>query len=466
MLGIHRVSASGADYYLADLAQELPPNRARPAQWVGQVSANLGLSGAVDPDHLRALLDGQHPRTRDKLGTGRTSVPAFDLTFSAPKSVSLLMGLGGADVAVAVVAAHGDAVGGALSYLETHGVAARRSTLTGREVIPTSGTVGASFTHGVNRNLDPHLHSHVVVANLVHGVDGRWGALDGRGLSAHRLATSMVYEAHLRDGLSKRLGVQWDHIPPLRFEVRGVSPALRGEFSSRSADIHRQMHEWGSRSARASHLAWAATREGKQSGVQFDDLSLEWARRADVADPAGLSVAGTLRPGRATAAEPLNEHRFRAVLSLSPDGAARRRDVVAAFGTAAGSGAPAETVERLSDLWIHPATVGGVGVAERAGPLRPLVPGGHLLRALGPRPVDPAAHTVWRDAALAVERYRQHWGVTQSADALGVDALPSGLAGASVDRLVDHLRTAQHLETARQRLGWREPRSIEMERGR
>jgi hypothetical protein len=80
--------------------------------------------------------------------------------------------------------------------------------------------------------------------------------------------------------------------------------------------------------------------------------------------------------------------------------------------------------------------------------------------------VDPAAHAVWRDAALAVETFRQHWGITASTDALGVDALPGGLSGAPVDRLVDHLRTAQHIETARQRLGWREPRAIEIERGR
>jgi conjugative relaxase-like TrwC/TraI family protein len=464
MLGIHRLSPTGADYYLADLAQELPPGGARQVEWVGGASAKLGLDGAIHPDHLRSLLDGHHPRTGSRLGTGRANVPGFDLTFSAPKSVSLLMGLGGADVAGMVVEAHGEAVSGALSYLEAHGVSARRSTQSGREVIPTSGVVGASFTHGVNRNLDPHLHTHVVVANLVHGVDGRWGALDGRGLSAHRVATSAVYGAHLRAGLSRRLGVQWDHIPPLRFEVSGVSPVLRGEFSSRAADIHRQMHEWGSHSPRASRLAWAATRQSKPRGVQFDDLSLEWTRRADAADPAGPSVAGTLGPDRDV--EPLNEHRFRAVLSLSPDGAARRRDVVTAFSTAAGSGAPAATVGRLSDLWLDPRTQGEVGVAEPAGPLRPLVPGGHLLRALGPRPVDPDAHAVWRDAAMAVETFRQHWGVTTSADALGVDALASGLAGVPVNRLVDHLRTAQHIETARRRLGWREPRSIEMERGR
>jgi hypothetical protein len=80
--------------------------------------------------------------------------------------------------------------------------------------------------------------------------------------------------------------------------------------------------------------------------------------------------------------------------------------------------------------------------------------------------VDPVAHAVWRDAAHALENYRQHWGVTRSPDAFGLDALPSGLASVPTPRLVDHLRTAQHVETARQRLGWREPPAREMDRGR
>jgi conjugative relaxase-like TrwC/TraI family protein len=464
MLGVHRLSAQGADYYLSDLAQELPPTAALHPEWVGMASGHLDLHGAVAADQLRAVLEGHHPRTGRQLGTGRARVQGFDLTFSAPKSVSVLMALGGADVAAEVLEAHGQAVKGALTYLESHALCARRRTPDGREVIPTTGALAASFTHGVSRTLDPHLHTHVVVANLVHGADGRWSALDQRGLSAHRQATSAVYDAHLRADLSGRLGVRWDHLPSMRHEVHGVSPTLLGEFSSRSADIRRQMHGWGAHSQRANRLAWASTRPHKSAGVSYDELSADWARRGSSADPAGLDLAGAFGPSRGN--EPLDEHRFGAVLSLTPDGAARRRDVVTAFSAAAVSGASADTVGKLSDLWVPATATTEVGVAERAGPLRPLVPGGHLLRALGPRPVDPAAHAVWRDAAHALENYRQHWGVTRSPDAFGLDALPSGLASVPTGRLVDHLRTAQHVETARQRLGWREPPAREMDRGR
>ena len=97
------------------------------------------------------------------LGSGRVSVPAFDLTFSAPKSASVLFALAGADAARMVVAAHNEAVAGSLSYLEQHAITATRRSGPARVVLPTSGAVAAVFTHGVSRNGDPHVHSHVVL---------------------------------------------------------------------------------------------------------------------------------------------------------------------------------------------------------------------------------------------------------------------------------------------------------------
>ena len=118
MLGIHGVGRDRADYYLSDLARELPVSG--PGRWVGTAAAGIGLAGPVEPDAFRRLLQGRHPRTGLALGSGRTSVAAFDLTFSAPKSASVLFALGGADTARAVVAVHAEAVAGALSYLEQH----------------------------------------------------------------------------------------------------------------------------------------------------------------------------------------------------------------------------------------------------------------------------------------------------------------------------------------------------------
>ena len=86
MLGVHGVGRDRADYYLADLAGELPV--AGSGRWAGTAAAGLGLAGSVRPDDFRRLLDSRHPVTGVVLGSGRVSVAAFDLTFSAPKSAS------------------------------------------------------------------------------------------------------------------------------------------------------------------------------------------------------------------------------------------------------------------------------------------------------------------------------------------------------------------------------------------
>jgi hypothetical protein len=370
-------------------------------------------------------------------------------------------------VARHVVAAHREGVSGALGYIEAHALSAQRGSGEQREVIATTGLVAASFTHGVNRNLDPHLHSHVVMSNLVHGSDSRWSACDHRGLSAHRAAASAVYEAQLRATLSARLGVRWAEVTGLRAEIEGVSPYLLGEFSSRSADIARYMAERGSHSVRGAQVAWAATRPTKCPALDFGELSSQWERRARTFGQPRAEMAAVL--GRHTRADrqTLNEHRFGASLSLAPDGAARRRDIVTAFATAAVDGAQAPCVERLTELWTPVVSDRvQVGVIEDVRPLRSVVPGGHLRGALGPRPVDPVEHEVWRDAAHAIDAYRRQWGVKDATDALGVNTMASGVASLSTERLVAHLRTTRQIEVARQRLGWRVARERDMDRGR
>ncbi len=457
MLGIHGIGRDKADYYLADLARELPV--AGPGRWAGKAAQGLGLDGPVQSAAFTGILEGRRPRTGAVLGSGRASVAALDLTFSAPKSVSVLFALAGADAACAVVAAHGEAVDGSLSYLEQHGITAVRRSGPDRVVVPTSGALAAVFTHGVSRNGDPHVHSHVVLANLVHGSDGRWGACDRRGIAAHRLAASAVYEAHLRAGLSAALGLHWTRSPGRSAEVAGVAPELLAEFSTRGAAIRRHMYEHGAHSGRGARVAWAATRPDKAPGAPFADLAAHWQRRA-------LAVGGVLQPERGRSRrgrDVLDEHRFAGVLSLPAHGGAHRRDVVAAFATAAPDGAPASGVERLVAQWVPP---GPPGVAEQLQQRRAVVPADHHLRALGPRPVDPDDHAVWLGAVRTLDAYRDRWGLGRTPEPFGVTGSPLGLATLPTERLADHLRTERVVAAARARLGWREPMRVERGLGR
>jgi hypothetical protein len=228
------------------------------------------------------------------------------------------------------------------------------------------------------------------------------------------------------------------------------------------------MSERGSHSARGAHIAWAATRPQKRTGLDFAELSGQWERRARAVGSDRTAIVALLgRADQLGGSRTLDEHRFGAALSLSPDGAARRRDVAAAFGAAALAGAHARSVESLTNLWTPELSERAqVGVAEDTRTLRSVVPGGHLLRALGPRPVNPADHEVWRDAAQAIDGYRGRWNVSPASDALGTDGLVSGISSLPTERLVDHLRTARHIDAARQRLGWRATPGHEMARGR
>ncbi len=457
MLGIHPIRPDGAGYYLSDLGRELPLDGS--GRWTGKAAAGLGLEGRVQEDEFRRLLQGRQPLSGALLGSGRTAVAALDLTFSAPKSVSVVFALSDADAARAVVAAHQSAVHGALGYLEQHGLSAARRTGPTRVVVPTSGAVAGLFTHGASRNGDPHLHSHVVLANLVHGIDGRWGACDRRGIDAHRLAASAVYEAQLRDGLTAVLGVGWHGRPGRSAEVAGVGPELRAEFSSRGADIRRHLYERGGRSGRGRHVAWAATRPAKSAGASFDELSSQWRRRARA-----IGAQLEWEPGhRNRQRERLDEHRFAGVISLPAHGGAHRRDVVRAFATAAQAGASAATLERLVVQWVPS---GPPGVAEPLQQRRAVVPANHHLRALGPRPVDPDDHAVWLGAARTLDAYRQRWGLAKAPEPLGVVPASQSLATLPADRLADHLRTDRALAAARARLGWREPMTVERGRGR
>jgi conjugative relaxase-like TrwC/TraI family protein len=212
--------------------------------WVGSGAAALGLSGTVGEGQLARLFDeGRHPFTGEPLGLSyrhdskRTVVTGFALSFSPPKSVSLVGAFGGAPVAGEVRAAHDAAVTAALRFLEDHAGFSR----TGRGgvfQVDTEGFVAACFTHHTSRAGDPQLHAHVLVANKVRCADGKWRSLDGRELFAFQKAAGMLYNATLRVELTARLGVEWEPVDRNgQADIRGVPRGLIERFSKRRKEV-------------------------------------------------------------------------------------------------------------------------------------------------------------------------------------------------------------------------------------
>lgn len=182
----------------------------------------------------------------------RRAVAGFDLTFSVPKSVSVLWGVADAVTQERIVAAHHAAVADVIALFERE-VAATRAGISDADgavaQVDVAGVAAVAYDHFDSRAGDPQLHTHVVVANKVLTImDGRWRSLDGRPVFASRTGLSARYDALLADRLSRDLGIEWelrqrgpDRNP--RWEIAGVTDDLITEFSSRTREIELKKEE-------------------------------------------------------------------------------------------------------------------------------------------------------------------------------------------------------------------------------
>jgi conjugative relaxase-like TrwC/TraI family protein len=269
---LEKVAEGTEDYYSGEGEAE--------GQWLGDAAADLGLTGEVEPDQLVAMLSGQNPATGKPLGLRQVeggAVPGFDLTFSAPKSVSLSWALGGPPVGTEVKEAHAAAVDAALHYMQETACLTRRGA-GGHQFVQGEGFLAAGYLHRSSRAGDPQLHTHVLIANATRGPDGRWTRLYHPAIYEHAKAAGYLYEAHLRDELTQRLGVRWGEVRNGIAEIEGFDPEHLRAFSTRRAEILEAAGGEGA-SARALQVATLATREAK---VDLDTESLRdlWRAKA------------------------------------------------------------------------------------------------------------------------------------------------------------------------------------------
>jgi conjugative relaxase-like TrwC/TraI family protein len=213
-----------------------------PGRWTGRGLPALGLTpgSRVEERELEALFGrALHPATGEPLGRAWRvdGVSGYDLTFSAPKSVSVVWALGDHGVRAHVEAAHGAAVEAALVYLDSHAAFSRRG-VDGTEQIPSAGLAMAVFDHRTSRAGDPQLHSHALVLNKLRCPDGAWRTLDGHELFHHKKSAGVLYQAALRAELRGRLGVEFTEVTNNgQAEIAGVPELLLKTWSKRTAEI-------------------------------------------------------------------------------------------------------------------------------------------------------------------------------------------------------------------------------------
>lgn len=170
-------------------------------------------------------------------------------------------------------------VGAALGYLEAEACWSRRGT-NGIFAVRGDGFIGAGFRHRTSRAGDPHLHTHVLVANGTKSVDGLWGGLDARHLYLHAKTAGYLYEAQLRAELTTRLGVAWGPVVNGIADIDGISAAVLDLFSTRRHEIEAEMAARGVSSARAAQYAVLDTRQSKDYDVQPSQLHTQWTEQA------------------------------------------------------------------------------------------------------------------------------------------------------------------------------------------
>jgi conjugative relaxase-like TrwC/TraI family protein len=365
VLRIHVVRQGGHLYYV----NHLVPGRAEgtlvageePGVWSGPGAKALGLAGTVAAPAFGEVLNGREPRSGAPLrvSAGERSVAGYDLTFCAPKSVSLLHLLAPGEMAGEVGAGHHAAVVEAADYLQRAALGVRRTRGGCTSHLPSVGMVAGRFLHRTSRTLDPHLHTHLVVANVTQGVDGLWSAVDARRMFAHARATQSIYHARLRMELSDRLGVSWLVSPTGLGEVVGVDTTLRRLFSQRSADIEEySIRRSGPAPATRTRGAFHATRPDKDRNRTVDSLKTEWKQRArDFGYHLG-DLTCVVGPKREMGSIPeIDGDRVRDGLGRLAlrNRAVAVRDVVAVIAAASTGGARTEFVEAVAARMVEAA---------------------------------------------------------------------------------------------------------------
>ena len=277
MLSVGHMSGAGQGSYYLELAQEdyYLAGGEPPGIWYGEGASVLGLEGEVEAQAFKNLLQGYHPEREQALvrNAGKENRQSgWDLTFSAPKSVSVVWSQADVATRTAIETAHEQAVRSALSYLEREAGVTRRGA-GGLEKEPASMTF-AVFQHGTSRAQEPSLHSHALALNVGIRQDLSTGTIESRGLYRHKMAAGALYRAELSSQLEHVLGLEtvrhrtW-------FEVKGVPQSLVSEFSTRRNEVQAQLEEKGYSSAKASEIATFETRTKKEN-VAREALFSRW----------------------------------------------------------------------------------------------------------------------------------------------------------------------------------------------
>lgn len=266
---IKRQSISKVVKYYTDGADDYYAKEGESHAWFGKGAEELGLKGEVDQKRFAELLDGQIDKNtklrRFKAGEAEKERIGMDLTFNAPKSVSLQALVYGD---AKIIAAHDAAVKATLMEAETL-AKARRTEKKQVHIEETGNIVAATFRHETNREQEPHLHTHAVLMNMTRREDGEWRALMNDSIVKNIEYLSNIYNRNLARELENQ-GFQIRYGENGAFDLAHISRDQIEAFSTRSKQIETKLAEQGlnRETASADQKSMAALQTRKRRSVQ------------------------------------------------------------------------------------------------------------------------------------------------------------------------------------------------------
>lgn len=278
----HKSAAAAQQYYTEGLKREdyYTKGQEVPGFWHGKAAELLGLEGKVKQEEFTALVENRHPVTGKRL-TPRTKADrlvGYDLTFNAPKSLSVLYALTGEE---SLMKAFRAAVGSAMAEIE--GEMATRVRRGGKVADRVTGNMAwAEFVHLTARPVggipDPHLHCHAFAVNLTWDkIEDRWKAAKFREIKKNARYSEAVFHSHLTGNLAalgygiERTRTGW--------EIIGVPDTVLDKFSRRTRLIEELAEKKGITDPKAKEMLGALTRENKREGLVWSDILAAWSVR-------------------------------------------------------------------------------------------------------------------------------------------------------------------------------------------
>lgn len=231
-------------------------------EWAGRGAERLALEGPVSKAEFEAALNGIDPKTGDALvQLHHNHAPGWDMTYSAPKSVSVMWALSPEADRTKIEAAHRSAVSAATRHLEDNSAFTRRGK-GGAIREPVAGLTIARFHHNTSRDLDPQLHTHAFIFNTAPRQDGSWGTLVSRDLYKAQKETGAVYRQHLADALEREGFAVERH--GASFRLSAIPKDIEHAFSKRRQAIEKAAETYGYKTPKGMEQAALRTRQAKR----------------------------------------------------------------------------------------------------------------------------------------------------------------------------------------------------------